>query len=782
VSTDESASPAAGDSEPETLEEAFADFLGLVEETIRTQVTDEDVKARIRHAMNLAAARRNPALDGDSGWLDAPGHSARDAGSGSVPAMAGPPGVRQAGMFSGTGDHRPQLDELAAVLGSPGDGPAVLAGPGGSGKTTIAADLAARAREQGSQVWWVSAADPVALSQGLMVVARQLGDAGVANAIGRGDADAADRLWRLLGDAGRRWLLVLDEADDPGVLAAPGSAAGVQDLRGWARSSDRGLAVVTSRETDPRMWGAARLLPVAGLEATDAARMLLELAPSAGDEHQARALARRLDGHPLTLRLAGSYLHSQAARGATFAAYERALGGHDPQAGTHARRRSTAATRRKLTARALRLSLDGLSRQGIPQVRPVLQLASCYAPATIPASLLNADSLAGVLADPGDAPPAARDRAGQALRELEGIGILEPAQGGVVLHTAITEAARASLDGPGPLPARIRHAAIRLVHDCTTRMPYEQAGTWPQYLLLGSHLLSLLDATATQVNQHHLALLMQATAVTAGAFNVSGASQAGLVLCERALARSGLLGSEHRAVLRVRHSMAWAVMFRGDLDAAEALYRDNYEVRLRVFGPEDPDVLLSRHELAWIAACRLDWRAAEAGYRATLGDSNRILGPDHLRTMLTRHELAWAIANQGRERLDEAIGIFREVLADRHRVLGPEHMRTLTTVHELAWCTAREGAWEKAEADYGELLVQRERVLGADHPDTLVTRHELGWVAARRGRTAEAESRYRDVLDHRRRVLGEDHPDTRKTLEALEALRRGQVIDATHLA
>jgi hypothetical protein len=156
--------------------------------------------------------------------------------------------------------------------------------------------------------------------------AQQLGGAHDVEAIKRAGADAADRFWRLLENASPRWLLVFDEADDPRVLAAGDSPAGVQDMTGWVRSSARGLALVTSRETDPRMWGAAQLRAIGELREAEAAQMLLELAPSAGDEDQARALARRLGGHPLSLRLAGSYLGSRAAQGATFAAYGRALG------------------------------------------------------------------------------------------------------------------------------------------------------------------------------------------------------------------------------------------------------------------------------------------------------------------------------------------------------------------------------------------------------------------------------------------------------------------------
>ena len=739
MSSDDHTTPSPGGSQPETVGEVFADYLGLVEETIRTQVTDDDIKARIRHAMDRAASR---------------GH--------------------QPGRLGRLGDRRELLEELLAMMDDPLRGPVVLAGPGGTGKTTTAAAVAERTRALGDQVWWISAADPVTMSQGLRAVAGQLGGARDVEVIARGGADAADRFWRLLENASSRWLLAFDEADDPQMLAAGNSPAGVQDLTGWVRSSARGLVLVTSRETDPRMWEAAQVRTLGELQEADATRMLLELAPSAGDADEARELARRLGWHPLSLRLAGSYLRSPAAQGDTFTAYEEAL---SAEAGRH-----TAVPAQTLTARTLKLSLDGLERHGMPQTRRVLQLASCFASTTIPTSLLNADSLTGVLASLGDSSPAGLGDADEALRMLKDTGIFEPTEDGIALHTAITEAGRASLDGPDPSLARVRHAAIELLAASTAKLPFDQPAAWPQYMLFGSHLLSLLETVADQVDPEHLGQLMETVARTANAFNHSRAGRAGSVLCERALAHVSALGNEHRAVLRVRHQMAWAIADRGDLGEAEALYRDVFQVRLRVFGPLDQDVLASRHELAWTAACKQDWVTAEKGYRETLGDRIRILDPEDPRISLTRHELAWVIANRDQDRLGEAREIFLEVLTDRRRILGAQHPRTLTTLHELAWIAARQGKWEQAEADYRDLLVLRLRILGEDHPETLLTRHELAWITACRGRIPEAESRYSDVLGHRRRTLGEDHPQTLATQEALQELRRGRIIDARHLA
>ena len=427
----------------ETVGEALAHYLSLIDETIRIQLTEDDIRDWARRAMDLAASGPDPGLDHARGL--------------------------------GFSDRHLLRDELMALMGDPQQGPVVLAGLGGTGKTTMAADLAERARALGQDVWWISAADPVTLLRGLAAVARQLGKTDDFDAIARGEAGAGDRFWRLLENASSKWLLIFDEADDPQVLAVERSPAGVQDLTGWVRSSARGLAVVTSRETDPRMWEAARLLRVGELAEADAVQMLLELAPAAGDESEARALARRLGRHPLSLRLAGRFLQSQAARGATFAAYERTL---DEQVNLNERPGRHAAAPLGLTARTLELSLDGLAQQGIPQTRPVLQLASCYAAEPIPASLLNSRSIAetGLLTDFGGISPAAEDRAGEALRELQITGILDPSHGGIGLHTAIIEAGRASMGGSDPASARIRQAAIELLHDCTSKLPVRGAG------------------------------------------------------------------------------------------------------------------------------------------------------------------------------------------------------------------------------------------------------------------------------------------------------------------
>lgn len=684
--------------------------------------------------------------------------------------------------------RRELIDELLELMRRPQDGPVVLTGVGGAGKSTVAAALAERFRGRDRLVWWVSAADPASLSAGLVTVARQLGGSSHdVEAITRGATDAPDRLWRSLEHATRPWLLVLDNADDPWVLSVGDSPAGVQDGTGWVRSSRRGLVLVTSRETDPRIWGAAQLYPVGQLNEADAAQVLRDLAPAAGDADQARVLARHLDRLPLALHLAGTYLRSEVAQWSTFAAYGHALGTSGERSSLDApEAQESHKPARATVPRTAEISLDGLAHHGIPQARAVLRLASCYAPASIPTDMFEPRSTACLLGSK-TGPRNARHLLDEALRGLRSVGLIQDppadsteADTAISIHPVVTDSNRTSLDGPEPESSLIRRTAVDLLVTAIQKLRFDFPGDWPQYRLLGQHLLALLDTAAEYVGQAHLVKLMTAAASTARAFNCSGASKASRALCRIALARCAALGDIHPMSLHVRHQLAWAIANQGDLAAAEAMYQDILDTRQRMLDDHNPDTLESRHEFAWITACQGRWSQAESRYRQTLRDSLQVLGPDDPRTLTTRHELAWAIANQGR--LEEAHAAFREVLRDRQRVLGDDHQQTLATQHELAWITARQERWAEADALYRHVLDLRRRILEDDHWETLLTAHELAWTTARQGRLREAKSLYEHVLESRRRTLGDDHPDTQMTQWALDELNDGRIVDARHFA
>ena len=178
----------------------------------------------------------------------------------------------------------------------------VLHGLGGCGKTSIALEVARLATADGVEVWWLSAAGESRLLSGMHALARRLGVA--ETMVDR--ADAVDMIWRGLSERTQRWLLVVDNADDPRLLALGGQP--LRDGTGWIRpvESTAGLVLVTSRDGRTASWGRwCRLHRVSMLTTAAAADVLIDHVYQAGSRNEAEQLGRRLGGLPLALRLAG---------------------------------------------------------------------------------------------------------------------------------------------------------------------------------------------------------------------------------------------------------------------------------------------------------------------------------------------------------------------------------------------------------------------------------------------------------------------------------------------
>ncbi len=355
---------------------------------------------RQRRAQREAAAAAAPRTIFDQGGQQVDGQINVAGNVGTIPLGPGPalppdrPAVGAAvaaplGRLPGKVRGRePLLRNLRSQLRK--GGLVILAGPGGVGKSTVATELVRQARagakaEAELQAWWVSGADRSTLSAGLVSVARQLGATEPElRAISEQAPDGPDRLWRRLEQAQQGWLLVIDNADDPDLLAAPavpaakGEKATIPTMAegtGWARAGRQGLVLITSRQRTPARWGAAASVQrMSNLSDHDSAQALLDLAAGAGDREQAEALGRRLGGLPLALHLAGSYLGSEFAAWPSFDAYRQALDREPTRALSIG---SEGADERATVMRTGELSLDDLARHGVAQARALLRLLSC---------------------------------------------------------------------------------------------------------------------------------------------------------------------------------------------------------------------------------------------------------------------------------------------------------------------------------------------------------------------------------------------------------------------
>jgi tetratricopeptide (TPR) repeat protein len=724
-------------------------------ETVKFHILTDPAGALITR--RLPEDKPPPVSQGDSGWvlpLPAVVDVARPGGT-----VLRPPTGRLP-------DHVRGRDELVArlcTLARTPDGRAhVLAGLGGTGKSTVALSVAREMPSLGVPVWWVPVVGAGTVEAKLLILARELGASpGEVAEVLAGTRNAADLLWRFLENRDR-WLLIFDNVDDLDALAVDGTEVGAGN--GWIRPSTAGLIVVTSRESDPRAWGRhVEVHKVGWLDRITGGQILVDMAPGAGAPEDAAALSDRLGGLPLALFHAGSQLSSSFTPEQTFAGYALALDKRFREMMSQG-----TADQRAIVTSTWEMSLDALAAKGHPQARTLLRILSCLAPGVlIPARMLDLTVL-------GQVCPNGKDEAAEGMDALASVGLITASPGqpgtksGWIVHRLVAETSRLRLDGEDLV--RAGGIAVALVTRAAPRHR-DQPKAWPAWIQIAPHLNSLYEYLADALADADLAALARVTASTAMAFAWAGSYLASQELTDSALGHSSRLGTDHPDVMSLRFRMASAQRLRGNYAEAERELQGLLADRLRVLGPDDPSTLSTRYEIDFVRLLQGQYERAEQEFRDLLADRLRILGPDRPATLATRNQIARVLAAKGQ--YEQAEQEFRELLADRLRILGPDHPSTLNSRYELARVRAARGQYEQAEQQYRDLLADRLRVQGPWHPSTLGVRYGIADVLAAQGEYEQAEQEFRELLADRLRILGPDHPSTLNTRYGIATVLEG---------
>ncbi|MFD7799075.1 tetratricopeptide repeat protein [Streptomyces anulatus] len=634
-----------------------------------------------------------------------------------------------------------ELERIGTLVRGPGGGMVVVCGAGGMGKTTLAAEAAARARAEGRVVVWIRwRDDPEQLGHNLAQAAHILGlpESRLEEAR-TGRVSLVDAVWEHLATV-KGWLIVVDNVDTPTQIG-PGSGPPAA-YRGWLRPHGGGVLLVTSRDTSPQTWGPdAGLLHLQPLADNAGGAVLLDAAPHAGTEAEAEALAVRLGGLPLGLNAAGTYLSVPTSRHRTFSAYQHALEAEfaDLLGAEHPGAAADPEAARRVVRHTWDLSLDQLHQDGYTLARPVLQLLALLEPAAVPRSLMTPE----LVTDATGLPATAAD-VDAALAGLHQYGLLHtpetdspepssPAMGRLQLHPLVRDVTAHTLTRPEPTNAWLAAIDEHLARavEATTSMPGRTG--WPTARLLALHLRSHLDRST----QRDFTTAVRTLDDLADALSDAGAASEELLLRRHVLdAETRLLGADHPDTLASRNNLANTLNDLGEHQQAAELLRQNLADGERVLGPDHPGVLTSRNNLANTLDDLGEYQQAADLHRQNLVDSERVLGPDHPDVLTSRNNLANTLNNLGEHQ--QAADLHRQNLTDSERILGPDHPRTLSSRSNLASVLFRLGEHQQAADLHRRNLTDSERVLGPDHPRTLASRNNL---ASARARLAEVGRR-----------------------------------------
>lgn len=659
--------------------------------------------------------------------------------------------------------HRAEVDQLRAAVDSARTAvlSQVLTGPGGVGKTQLAADYARTAWDSGGVdvLVWISASSRSAITAGYA----QAGVEVLAADPSDPEQSARAFLAWLEPKASQkpcRWLIVLDDVADPA------------DIRGWwPPASSRGRVVVTTRRREAALTGAGRRLVTVGLFTPQDAAAYFTAVLAAHDRHeptdQINSLAADLGHLPLALAQAAAYIIDTNV---TCAHYRRLLDDRlrkladllpEPSALPDDQAVTVAATWSLSIEHADRLRPAGLAR-------PMLQLAAMLDPNGIPTDVLTSRPALTHLTrhrtpDTQQPIPATTEDAAGALHALHRLSLVTYAPGQPVqVHGLVQRSVREQVP-PELLAPTVRAAADALLQawpqterDFATgqrfRANTEVLRSHDEHLLWSDH------------DVHEVLLRSGQSLARAGYYQASDDHDRQLAAISAAK-----YGAGYRRTLACRSNSLGFLKFTASPAEAVAAYTELAADCVRLVGQDDYFTLRARGDLADARAIGGDLASALADYEELLVDHRRVRGPHHRNTLSVRSRIASLHLDTGDA--PRATALYKELLDDCRTYLGPLDDMTLQLRVKLACLQGEAGDPAGARDRFGELRDEHLAAFGRDDHRTLVVRHNLAEWRAAAGDPAGAAADLSDMIDDAVRILGAHHIDVANARYTLGLLR-----------
>jgi tetratricopeptide (TPR) repeat protein len=631
---------------------------------------------------------------------------------------------------------------------------AAVHGLGGIGKTQLALHyLHQRRDEYPDGVFWVRADQETSLVGDLASLAWRL------RLPEREEPEQARQIEAVLRwlRQHERWLLVLDNLDQPAVRA----------MRHWLSPGLSGGHVLTTSRSP---LGPSRL----GLEPLPLGVAVGFLLDRTGqdDAAAARAVAETVDGLPLALEQAAAYIEVSGRVLASYAGLLRTRMGELMREG-------------KPVGYPLPVATTwALSFQRIEEERPaaadLLRLCAFLGSDDIPISVLQE----GGSELPASLPEALGDEleCDRALRALRDCSLMERQGDGLWVHRLVQWVVRESL-GADQWEQWLA-ACARLLR-ATFPGEVENPQRWSLCARLLPHTQTMVGLTGgREVEPQALSWLLDRVASY-----LQTRAQYALArpLFERALAvRERVPGPNHPDTGQSLINLALLFRHQGEVTAARPLFERALAIAEGAQGTDHPETVACLIHLASQHLAEGEPAAARLLFERAVAISERMAGPRPSVASTSLKNIADLLQVQGalvaaapnlplllREpgELAALRPLLERVFAVTARALGSDHPLTATSLNNLANLLQVEGDLAAARHLYERALAIRERVLGFDHPDIAHSLNSLGLVLTRQGELRAARPLYERALAIRERLLGHDHPDTASSLNNLGRLR-----------
>jgi tetratricopeptide (TPR) repeat protein len=609
-----------------------------------------------------------------------------------------------------------------------------LLGMSGVGKTQIAAEYVYRFGSEYDAVWWVPSGGQGALRQRLAELAPALE---LSTGPGYGERLRAVRDALRRGEPYDRWLVVLDGADDPQLVA---------DFL----PSGTGHVLITSRNHAWGDYNTAMLdIPVYSREESVAfvRRRARRLGPAEADK-----LADALGDLPLLLDQTAGWLNDTTT---TVDEYVTLLtSGADFEASLKVG--GDFKVTFQMAWAILLNQLKEIERESVD----LLRLCVFFQPGSIPVRLLRElplhelpERLTGLMGDPRRWNSAVSKLVQYSVVRLEshetGDDEMIGSPEAFYLHRMVHQAVR---DGMSAADREEFSDVVRRALAAADPGRPSDTRTWPRYAELVPQLkaASVLETTNTAIQLLVLNSLRY--------MYLAGDYPSGIKLAERALeAWKRLLGETHPRIWDLAYHYANVLRASGDYKAAEAVENDAVQ-HLRAERGSEQDLDLLRAVNGQAASLRGLGRYEEALDLTLFAVDNyrEMVGERDARTLNAMNNAAVSLRLLGR--YEEALELDRRTLSTRREALRPRHNWTLFSELNYAWDLRLLGRYDEAVSVMDLSVGTHRDVMGPDNPQTLRAEHNLAMCLYRAGDRAKGQQILARVLERAEQVLGEDDP------------------------
>jgi tetratricopeptide (TPR) repeat protein len=670
----------------------------------------------------------------------------------------------------------------------------VITGMGGQGKSEICLKFASQAREKyilimcpiwstlyiltnDNRFWgifWVDVSQPSAAERDFITIAKVLG---------RSVESVHDAL-QVLANTKENWLLILDNADDPGF-----------DYQCYLPSGTMGSIIMTSRIPDCRQYSPDAAEALGGLDNSQSIELLLKAAkfpmetwPSHNDH--ADEIIRLLGSHTLALIAAGAYIangHCQLHQYPEIYQRQRKRALKYGLQQAQSRYGDVYATF-EASANVLEQSQDQVAKDALS----LLEILSMLDSSVLPLQIFQEawkncgyyshnDSVEEAnICEPNSSHVSllpsfigAKDQEWDPYRLVEASSLL----------VSLSLATRHDLEGSIGLSMHpLTHAWAK------ERQNLEQQGiSWIAagcvLVLAGSadywktqgriflpHILSFLDMGVSK------ALSFGPKATIVPIFRECGwalhylrlDSTLGRLL-EEIFVRIGQSSEEP--------SIDYLPFYRlrgrnlnnlGKIKLSVQLLEKVVKIEESEFAEDNPNHLTSQVELAHAYSENGQVSEAIQLLEKIVRIEEMTLAEDNPDRLASQHELARAYKSNGQA--EEAIKLLEHVVKIRVEILAEDHPDRLASQHELAHAYKSNGQVQEA-VHLLEIVVEIDGTsLAEDHPSRLTSQHELARAYMSNGQVEEAIELLEQVVRIRRFTLNETHPDRLVSEEVLASL------------